>query len=91
MKREAKVKPRVEGKGLLSKRAHDADSSRRQSGDTGADGAGSPAFLLTWPRTCRANPSGLTNHGPEGCACPPYRADQSEAAIPGSWPGLMNN
>lgn len=54
MKREAKVKPRVEGKGLRPKRAHDTDSSRRQSGDPGADRAGPPALLLTWPHTCRA-------------------------------------
>lgn len=91
MKREAKVRPQVEGKGLRPKRAHDTDSSRRQSGDTKADGAGPPALLLTWPHTCRANPGVLTNHGPEGCACPTYRADQSKAAIRGSWPGLMNN
>lgn len=91
MKREAMVKPLVEGKGLRRKRARDTDSSRRQSGDTGADGAGPPALLLTWPHTCLAYPGGLTNHGPEGCACPPQRVDQSKAAIRGSWPGLMNN
>lgn len=91
MKREAKVQPRVEDKGLRPKRPHDTDSSRRQSGDTEADGAGPPASLLTWPHTCRANPGGRTNHGPEGCACPPRRMGQSEAAIRGRWPGLMNN
>lgn len=65
-KKEAKVKPLVEGKGLSPKRAYDQDSSRHQSGDREADGAGPSALLLTWPRTCLVYPGGLTNYGPEG-------------------------
>lgn len=41
MKREAMVKPLVEGKGLRRKRARDTDSGRRQSGDTGGRGGAS--------------------------------------------------
>lgn len=38
MKKKAKVKPPIEGKALHPKRAHNTDSSRRQSGDTGGRG-----------------------------------------------------
>lgn len=91
MKREKKVKPLIEGKGLPPKRAWDTGSSRRQSGDARVGGAGPAALALTWPRTCRATPAVWPIRARKAVSTLLSKQANPRLRFRERWPGLLNN